>query len=118
MRRAARISAKGKPKPINEARFTKQVIQLSRVLGWRSAHFRAAQTAHGWRTPVQGDGKGFPDLILLKGTRLVVAELKADKAPKPRPEQEDWLVAFRCLPGAEVFIWRPKDFEDIAKILR
>jgi hypothetical protein len=46
---------------LSEAAFTDAVIELARLGGWRVAHFRPARTASGWRTPVQGDGAGFPD---------------------------------------------------------
>jgi hypothetical protein len=101
----------------SEAAFTGQVLQAARLLGWQSAHFRPARTARGWRTPVQGDGKGFPDLILLRGPRLVVAELKVDGG-RLRPEQESWLAAFRQLPGAEVHVWRPRDWDQLTEVLR
>lgn len=92
------------------------VLKLARLLGWRSAHFRAARTQFGWRTPVQGDGKGFPDTILLRGSRLIVAELKAQYG-RVEPEQERWLDDWREI-GAEVFVWRPSDLETVAEILR
>jgi hypothetical protein len=48
--------------PPTEREFQRQVIDLARLLGWRCAHFRPGRTARGWRTPVQADGAGFPDL--------------------------------------------------------
>jgi hypothetical protein len=99
-----------------EAQFAAAVLEAAKALGWRTAHFRAARTAHGWRTPVQGDGKGFPDLVLLRDDRLVVAELKA-KGGQARPEQEDWLLAFEHA-GVEAYLWAPDDWEDITAVLR
>jgi len=84
-----------------------QIIQLARLLRWRVAHFRPAMTAQGWRTPVQADGKGFPDLILLRGSRIVVVEVKRQLGTID-PDQELWLDAFRGV-GAEVHVWRPSD---------
>jgi hypothetical protein len=52
---------------ITEAEFLAQVLQLAKLCGWLTAHFRPAKTAHGWRTAVQGDGAGWPDLVLLRG---------------------------------------------------
>lgn len=48
---------------ISEAELQSAVIELARTLGYRVAHFRAARTAQGWRTPVEADGAGFPDLV-------------------------------------------------------
>ncbi|MGZ4317386.1 MAG: hypothetical protein ACXVRS_16380, partial [Gaiellaceae bacterium] len=51
------------------------IVQAAHLAGWHVAHWRPAQTAHGWRTPCQYDAKGWPDLTLV-GPRLVVAEIK------------------------------------------
>lgn len=99
----------------SEAGFTKAIIDLARLHGWRSAHFRPAMTAKGWRTPVQGDGVGFPDLVLVRGTRLIFAELKSAKGTV-KPEQTEWLLRLGGA-GAECYIWRPKDWKNIEAIL-
>jgi VRR-NUC domain len=101
--------------PVTEAEFTAQVIAFARLHGWRVAHFRAARTAQGWRTAVQGDGAGFPDLVLVKGTRMIVAELKAGRG-KTTPEQDAWLTAFAAA-GVSTFVWRPGDWRDIERVL-
>jgi VRR-NUC domain len=48
-----------------EAQMVRAILHAARILHWRVAHFRAARTAHGWRTAVQGDGAGFPDLVMV-----------------------------------------------------
>ncbi|HET9755290.1 MAG TPA: hypothetical protein VFP66_02210 [Candidatus Limnocylindrales bacterium] len=107
----------GRP-PILERDLQDQVLDLARLLGWRVAHFRAARTAHGWRTPVSADGAGFPDLVLIRGRRLVVAELKRSVKNRPTPNQLDWLAAFRAA-GVEVYVWTcDDDTESIAQVLR
>src|SRR5438270_115695 len=66
--------------PVTEAAFTRSVLDLMRVLGWRSLHIRPARTASGsWRTPVAGDGIGFPDVLAVKGDRVLAVELKTAK---------------------------------------
>ena len=64
------------------------------------AHFPAIQDVRGtWRTPVAADGKGFPDLLLVRD-RVIAVECKGEKEPVRR-EQEAWLTAFRlATPGA------------------
>ena len=102
---------------ISEAAFTAQIIQLARVLGWRVAHFRPAMTKRGrWVTAVQGDGVGFPDLIMLRHTRGIMAELKAAKG-KTTPEQEAWLESARRA-EFEAYVWRPSDIDEIERTLR
>jgi hypothetical protein len=102
--------------PITEAEFQRQVLDIAKLFRWRVAHFRAAQTSRGWRTPVQADGKGFPDLVLGRGDRLIFAELKRDKA-KTSLDQDLWLDLLRGT-RAEVYLWRPSDIDTIAEVLR
>ncbi len=96
----------GRP-PIAEA--------IARLRGWRSAHFRPARTARGWRTAVQGDGRGFPDLLLVRGSVLLAAELKAGRG-RPTPEQAAWLAALEAV-GVRTFVWRPTDWPAIEQTL-
>jgi len=113
-----------------EKDFTDNVVQLARTMGWKIAHFRPAQTKHGWRTAMQGD-KGFPDLVLAKAGRVIFAELKSGKG-KLAAEQNEWLIELsgwhRKVPpeawdmGAvlgrvEVYVWRPGDIDQIGKVL-
>jgi hypothetical protein len=107
-----------KPKipTITEAAFTAQVLALAKLTGWRSAHFRPARTAAGWRTAVQGDGAGFPDLVLLKEPWLVVAELKRSPREDVPQAQRDWLQAFFTV-GAYCYLWTPEDWKQIEDVL-
>ncbi|HJZ56769.1 MAG TPA: hypothetical protein VKE74_17510 [Gemmataceae bacterium] len=98
----------------DEAGFTQAVIQLARLHGWRCAHFRAARTVGGWRTPVSGD-VGFPDLVLARRERLVVAELKIGRG-RPTDEQSAWLSAFTAA-GVQAFIWTPELWTEIEETL-
>lgn len=95
-----------------------QVIELAETwLGWTTVHFRPARTHYGWRTPVQGSmGKGWPDLILVRGKRLIAAELKSDKG-KLTSEQQD-VLALLALAGVETYVWRPADWTSIERTLR
>lgn len=93
---------------MSEAELQENVLELAKALGWRTAHFRPAKTAKGWRTAVQGDGAGFPDLILLRGSWGLAVELKAEKG-RLSPAQVDWLDAFFAV-GFVRCIWRPSDW--------
>lgn len=79
---------------MSEAELQDAVIECARLLGWRCAHFRPAQTGKGWRTPMIGD-TGFPDVVLARDGRILFLELKA-AGKKPRPEQTAWLEALAC----------------------
>ena len=83
-----------------------EVLKQCKALGLRTAHFRPAKTKDGWRTPVEGDGKGWPDLIIV-GRRLIVRELKQD-ARYPDPNQRMWITAL-AEAGVDVDVWRPRD---------
>jgi hypothetical protein len=113
-------------RPLREDDFQQQVIELARVYGWRVAHFRAAQTARGWRTPVEADGAGFPDLVLVRAPEIIFAELKSARGTVST-DQRDWIAALSLVEegiaqrtGAppedrlvEVNVWRPADFDTI-----
>jgi hypothetical protein len=99
---------------MKEAEFTRQVIQLAQLYGWRVAHFRPARTLHGWCTPVAGDGAGFPDLLLLRETLLAV-ELKVGRN-KPSAKQVEWLESLKRA-GIFARVWTPADWNEIQQTL-
>ena len=108
---------------MTENEFLTQVIELSHLLRWRVAHFRGVPILRKngtvrYQTPVQADGAGFPDLVLVnrEKKRVIYAELKSDKGCI-RPEQNRWLDDLSAA-GQEVYLWRPKDSDDIIKILQ
>jgi hypothetical protein len=83
--------------------------------GWRVFHPSKMQARDGsWRTALSGD-KGWPDLCLAHRERgFIVCELKSDKGVLAK-EQQDWL--FHLAPWAEVYVWKPRDLEAIARRL-
>ena len=66
-------------------------------------------------TPVAADGKGFPDLLMVRGKRGVAAELKSEKG-RLTQDQEHWLLALGAA-GIEVYEWRPADWDEIERVL-
>lgn len=98
-----------------ESELLDAVVGVAHLYGWRCAHFRPAKTAHGWRTPVQFDAKGWPDLVLVRGHRMIAAELKSDSG-HVTAEQEQWLADFAGA-GLEAYVWRPGDLQSIAEVL-
>jgi hypothetical protein len=77
-----------------EAEMTTAIIDAARFLHWRVAHFRPALTRRGWRTAVQGDGAGFPDLVMVHGPAGAVwwVELKTNRG-RLSQDQELWAEA-------------------------
>jgi hypothetical protein len=82
------------------------VIDLAERLGWATYHVYDSRRSNS----------GFPDLVLLKGSRLIFAELKSAKGKLSRT-QELWLARLRLVPGIEVYEWRPADWDAIAELL-
>lgn len=102
---------------MTERELQQAVIETAHIFGWRCAAFRPAQTQHGWRTPVQGDGKGWPDLILVR-ERMLVRELKCGKNLLT-DEQAVWLKALRAA-GVDAGVWTEHDWisGEIEAVLR
>lgn len=96
---------------MTEPKLQKAVIELARRLGWRVAHFPPSRTGSGgWATAVQGDAKGFPDLIIARaGEPLRIVELKAN-GKYPLPLQRAWLDLLAST-GCRVSVWRPRDWD-------
>lgn len=97
----------------SEAVFQAQVIRLAKMNGWMVFHPRKIQSHDGkWMTAIQGD-VGFPDLVFAHRLRgLIFAELKSSVG-RIDPQQARWLEEL-VLAGAEAYIWRPRDLQDIA----
>ena len=112
---------------ISEKDFLATIIEYAKAKGWRCAHFRPGMTSRVdkdgnpvWVTPVQADGKGFPDLVLIRDGSLLFVECKSEKG-KPSVEQREWLQALSKVayssPRVGVHLWQPDDWPTIEKIL-
>lgn len=105
-----------------EAVFQKDVIDLAHTLGWRVAHFRTSMNARGhYMTAVSADGKGFPDLCMVRRGRVIFAELKAPDGVLS-DSQKEWISELEThpadRPSHEAYVWRPKDLDEIMRVLR
>lgn len=105
-----------KPATISERDFQAQLVEWARSFGWRVHGERAAQFRDGrWGTHIQGD-VGWVDLVLVRGPRLIFAELKVGKN-KPTPQQYAWHQALfdarAGSPHIEVHVWRPEQWSEI-----
>ena len=93
--------------PISEKQFMGMVVDLAKILGWESYHpWLSIYSARGW-----------PDLAMVRPPRLILAELKTEKGT-PSPAQSHWLGLLGECPGVETFLWKPSDFDEIARVLR
>jgi len=97
--------------PLTEAAFMRQVTELAELFGWEWFHVRAGRTLDSWRTPGSGTmAKGWPDLVLVRGSRIIFAELKRDGG-KVTPDQNRILDVLGK--AAEAYTWMPKDWDFI-----
>ena len=102
--------------PISEAEFSGQVYELAQQTGWRCHHGRPGRSAAGrWSTPIQGD-VGFPDWVMVRGDRLIFAELKTSNG-QATPDQVEWLQALDRVEYVTAQLWRPHDLTEIATLL-
>ena len=92
---------------LSEKQFQEQVRDLAKIFGWKYYH-----TWRSIHSPA-----GFPDCVMVRGERLVIAELKSEKGIISDKQQE-WLDALKEIPCVEAFLWRPDDIEQIAEVLR
>lgn len=91
---------------MSEESFQGAVIEYATIMGWLVYHTRDSRRS----------APGFPDLTLVRGSRLVFAELKAENG-RIRPEQQVWLQALEDA-GQEVHIWRPSQWTEIIEVLQ
>lgn len=102
-----------------EAQFQSAVQQLASLRGFSWMHIRPGLNERGhWRTPISGRlGTGWPDLVMVKGQRMIFAELKAQKG-KVTGLQSEVLGVLTAVPCAEVYVWRPSDWDLILETLQ
>ena len=91
---------------LSEKEWQAEVIAIAKSQGWKYYH------AHDSRKCVEG----FPDLLLLRGSVLIAAELKVGDN-QPAAAQLNWLDWFAAV-GAKTFVWYPRDFEQITTLLK
>jgi len=93
---------------VTERDLREQVRDLAKLFGW--------MMSFSWTS--LHSPKGFPDLVLACQVRkrVIYAELKTEKG-KVSDSQRDWLDELTAC-GQEVYLWKPDDIEEIARILR
>jgi hypothetical protein len=91
---------------MTEEQWLQQVRELARLKGWLNYHTRSSRRSD----------PGFPDLVLVRGHRLIFAELKREKG-RVTSHQRAWLEALEQTIAAEVFTWRPSDWARVEETL-
>lgn len=98
---------------MNESEWQQQVLAAALKLGWQTMHI--GRTGKHQAVGAKGTlGRGWPDLVLVKGGRIIFAELKAEKGITD-PIQKQVLGILHQV--GEVYIWRPSDFGQVLDTL-
>ena len=92
----------------SEAEFQRAIVDLATLHGWEHYHTHDSRRSNA----------GLPDLLLWRGPRLIVAELKIDRRRrdgrldrnKTTAEQRAMLARFEAV-GAEAVLWRPVAYD-------
>lgn len=102
--------------PLTEQAFQKQVTDLAEYNGWLWMHVNRMGDPSGyWRTPVTGPlGRGWPDLVLVRGTQLIFVELKRQKMMLSSAQRD---VLDTLMRVTETYVWRPLDWNQIVSVL-
>lgn len=107
---------------ISEAEFQQQIIDAAHLYGWTVAHFGIGKVRGGkWVTPVQADGAGFTDLVIVRRGTVIFAECKREKG-RLSDNQHKWATELIDVSRKNSFVgyyvWRPSDWENILNILK
>jgi hypothetical protein len=83
---------------VNEKVLQTAIVDLAEIRGWLVYHTHDSRRS----------APGFPDLVLVRGERLIFAELKSETG-RVSPDQRLWLQALERT-DAEVYLWKPEDW--------
>lgn len=104
------------PKPELEAKFQKRVEMLATANGWAWVHIPRSKAGKRFLTMAVGPlAKGWPDLFLVRGGRLMFIELKTDRGDTSVDQERVHAILAQA---TEVYVIRPKDWDRLASLLR
>lgn len=111
-RRQAEMDAEAYQATATERQWQETVIACARALGWVAVHFPLM----GRPDLGVGNPRGFPDLLLLRGQRYVLAELKTATGQLSADQRR--FHAQIAAAGGTVRVWRPADWPEVEETLR
>ena len=97
----------------SERQFQNFVIARAKNNGW--TYYHAPDNKPDKNGRVQHIVAGFPDLVLVKGSKLVFVELKTETG-RVSKEQTEWLSKLAST-GCETYVWRPSMWKEVNKFL-
>ena len=92
---------------MSEREFQAQVIAAAEAQGWLCYHTHDSRRSQ----------PGFPDLIMVRGYRMVALELKVGRN-KPSPAQLGWLAALREVWQVDALWAKPDDWDNLMELLK
>ena len=92
---------------MSEREFQAQVIAAAEAMGWLCYHTHDSRRSQ----------PGFPDLIMVRGYRMVALELKVGRN-KPTVDQVRWLAALREVWRVDALVARPDDWDSLMELLK
>lgn len=92
---------------LTEKQFEAQIKEIAKLFDWRYYH-----TWRSIHSPA-----GYPDVCMVRLSRIIYAELKSEKG-KVSQKQQEWLDDLLATGKVEVYLWKPSQFEEIVEILR
>jgi hypothetical protein len=93
---------------VSEKQLRATILQAASLCRWH-AYF----TWNSLHSPA-----GYPDLTLVRGNRLIFAELKSPTG-RVTPAQQDWLTALEAVQAPPlVDVWRPADLDRVLDLLK
>lgn len=107
---------------MSEEEFQNWLVLHARYRRWRVFFFPGwafrlamASLKRSRRSDRLWPDKGWPDLVMLRNGKLIVAELKVGYG-KPSDEQNEWIAALQSY-GIPCYVWYPKDRDFIEALL-
>ncbi len=91
---------------LSESEFQGLVVDVAEQFGWLTYHTFDSRRS----------GPGFPDLVLVRGDRVVFAELKSQSG-RLSADQRVWLERLTGAGTVEAYLWRPSDEVIVVKLL-
>ena len=95
------------PPQLSERAFQAQVIAAAEAMGYMCYHTHDSRRSQ----------PGFPDLIMVRGYRMVALELKVGRR-RPTPEQLGWLAALREVWQVDALWAKPDDWDSLMELLK
>jgi len=92
---------------VTEKEFLAQVIQLGRIYQWGCYHTHDSRRS----------AAGFPDIVMVRLSRILFIELKSERG-KVTPVQQEWLDALELTGKVETYLWKPSMWDTVVEVLR